>query len=162
MQMNFLTFEITEGERIGSKLLWVPEEKHLYYNKDTRKNGRIVYLCYENRLDKSNSCSARCFVDPSGKLTTNATPHSNHKNHKAKFEDLKSTSAIKNTTIQVAHVLRDLHVTVPTQHIFTREMARSVRKKCGPSVIHMRILCCLCRLYLFQIIKISEIRTYLK
>lgn len=121
--MNFLTAEIVEGKRKGSKLVWIPEENHLYYIKDER-GARKVYLCYQNREDKNSSCPARRFIDSDGQVTSNQIPHANHPNHEQIYNDLKTRSKIIQSCIQASTALEDLHVTVPTQQIFTRELAR--------------------------------------
>lgn len=126
--MDFLTAEIVEGKRKDSKLVWVVEEKYLYYKKDERSDGTVVYLCYHNRInnssDKQHPCPARRHIDSTGRVTTNQIPHSNHTDHEQLYADLKTRSGIIQSCIQTASALEGLHVTVPTQKIFTRELAK--------------------------------------
>lgn len=121
--MNFLTYEEVEGRRRGSKLIWVMEEKCLYSIKDVR-NEKRVYLCYQNQIDPTLGCSSRCSIDSSGIMSSNSIPHSNHSNHVSIYEDLKTRSNIIDSCVEAANVLKDLHVTIPNQQIFTREIAK--------------------------------------
>lgn len=121
---DFLTFEETAGRRRGSKLVWVFEEKNLYIFKEER-GGRKEYLCYQNKIDPNNvKCSARRIIDPSGKMTTGALSHSAHPNHEMFYKDLKTRSDVINGCTAAARALDHLHVTVPNQQIFTRELAK--------------------------------------
>lgn len=122
--MSSLTYEIVEGHRKGSKLLWIKEERYLYFMKDKRVDGRTVYLCYQNRFSGNGSCSARCSIDNQGALTTNKINHSCHTDHESTYKDLKTRSAIVDSCIQTATALKDLHIPVPNQQIFTRELAK--------------------------------------
>lgn len=124
MKMNFLTFEVIEGKRKNSRLIWIVEEKFLYSIKDGRADGRKVYLCYQNKIDGNSPCSARRLIDSNGVVTTNALPHSHHPDHESIYKDMKSRSGIIESCIQAATVLGDLHISVPTQQIFTRELAK--------------------------------------
>lgn len=119
--MNFLTTEVVEGKRKNSKLIWIAEEKFLYFLKDTRRDQKI-YQCYENRT--GSKCPARRIIDSNGKVTMNASPHSNHLSHESIYNDMKTRSNIIDACMQAANVLDGLHVTVPSQQIFTRELAK--------------------------------------
>lgn len=121
--MDFLTFEVVEGKRKGSQLIWINEEKFLHFKKDERA-GRKVYQCYQNKIDKNSPCSARRLIDSKGIVTTNAIPHSSHLSHGSIYSDMKTRSGIIDSCIQAATALEGLHVTVPTQQIFTRELAK--------------------------------------
>lgn len=122
--MDFLTFEVVEGKRKNSKLIWIPEEKFLYFKKDERADGRIVYLCYQNQINKDSSCPARRSIDLRGNVTTNATTHACHTDHQSLYNDMKSRSGIINRCIQAAAALEGLHVAVPNQQIFTHELSK--------------------------------------
>lgn len=122
--MDRPTFEIVEGRRRNSRLLWVPEEKMLYSIKDVRGNGQKVYLCYHNIINKFPPCSARRFIDKNGVMISNTIPHSHHMNHEAVYKDLKTRSAIIDSCVQAATAMEGLHVPVPTEKIFTRELAK--------------------------------------
>lgn len=122
IKMNFLTFEEIEGKRKNSKLIWIVEEQYLYFKKDERADGRKVYLCYQNRIDSNQPCPARRSIDSKGIVTTNTMPHSNHTDHRFIYEEMNTKSAIVNSCIQAATALKDLHVSVPNQQIFTREL----------------------------------------
>ncbi|XP_055308039.1 uncharacterized protein LOC129572142 [Sitodiplosis mosellana] len=121
--MNYFTHEFVEGHRRGSRLLWVPEEKYLYFKKDDR-SGKTIYLCYENQLQNEQICSSRRSIDSEGTMTTNSIPHSCHSNHQAVHDKLKLRSHIIDSCEHAAHALEDLHFTIPTQQIFTREVAK--------------------------------------
>lgn len=121
--MNFLSFEEVEGLRKNSKLIWIPEEKNLYFYKDQRASGTKVYLCYENRSD-AGSCPARRSIDIAGVVSTNGVSHSNHSSHEIIYENMKSRSAIIDGCIDAARSLDGLHMTIPNQQIFTREIAK--------------------------------------
>lgn len=120
-KMDFLTAEIVEGKRKNSKLVWIPEEKFLYFLKDTRHDQKI-YQCYENRT--GSQCPARRTIDSTGKVSMNALPHSHHSSHESIYNDMKTRSNIIDACTQAANVLDGLHVTVPSQQIFTRELAK--------------------------------------
>lgn len=123
--MEKFTAEVVEGMRKGSNLIWIPEEKYLYSIKDVRGDGpnqRKIHLCYENK--KGGSCPARRIIDSNGHVTTNSLPHSNHSNHELYYKDMKTRSDIINTCAQTATLLDGLHQTVPSQQIFTRELAK--------------------------------------
>lgn len=119
-----MNFEEVEGKRKGSKLIWIPIEQYLYFKKDARIDGSNVYLCYQNRLDKSQPCPARRTIDSVGTVTTNQMPHSCHGNHKSLYDDLKTRSSILDSCIQAASALEGLHMPVPNQQIFTRELSK--------------------------------------
>lgn len=63
-------------------------------------------------------------IDLEGVVTTNTIPHSCHTDHSSLYEDLKTRSAIVNSCIQAAAALEGLHVSVPNQQIFTRELSK--------------------------------------
>lgn len=121
---DFRTYEMVEGRRKGSKLLWVYEEKNLYGFKEER-SGRKEYFCYQNKIDPNGvRCSARRMIDANGIITAGVVPHSIHSNHESIYKDLKSRSDVINACSAAASALEDLHVTVPNQQIFTRELAK--------------------------------------
>lgn len=122
--MNSLTFEEVEGKRKNSKLVWIVEEQYLYFKKDERADGRKVFLCYQNRIDPSQNCPARRSIDVKGVVSTNAIPHSCHADHSSIYKDMKTKSAIVNSCIQAATALEGLHVSVPNQKIFIRELSK--------------------------------------
>lgn len=121
--MDHLTHTFVEGHRRGSRLVWVHEEKFLYFKKDER-SGKTSYLCYENQLQHSQICSSRCLIDSEGIMTKNSIPHSGHSNHQAVYDKLKTRSSIIDSCEQAASVLEDLHFTIPTQQIFNRELSK--------------------------------------
>lgn len=121
---DYLTFEEVDGRRKGSKLIWVFEEKNLYFPKEKR-SGRDEYLCYQNKIDTNGvKCSARCMIDSNRKITKGVVPHSAHSNHESIYKDLKTRSDVVNACHAAASALEDLHVSVPNQQIFIRELAK--------------------------------------
>lgn len=122
--MNFLTAEEVEGKRKNSKLIWIVEEQLLYFKKDERTDGKKVFLCYQNIIDSSQPCPARRFIDLEGVVTLNALPHICHNDHRSVYEDLKTKSGVINGCIQAAKALEGLHVSVPNQQIFIRELSK--------------------------------------
>lgn len=121
--MNFLTYQEIEGRRRGSRLMWVFEDKYLYVKKDTR-SGKRVYSCYQNQIDPKAKCASRRFIDENGIMTTNWITHTPHHDHTSIYEDLKTRSNIIDSCVEASNALRDLHVTIPNQQIFTRELAK--------------------------------------
>lgn len=119
-----MNFEEIEGKRKGSKLVWIPEEKYLYSKKDERADGKRIYLCYQNRIDENQPCPARRFIDIAGVVTTNEVPHSCHQDHNLIYKDMKTRSDVLNSCIQAASALEGLHISVPNQRIFTRELSK--------------------------------------
>lgn len=116
--MNFLSYESLEGLRKESKLIWIPEEKYMYFHKDTRVSGNRVYLCYQNRFE-NGSCKSRRRIDVKDRVETNHVLHSNHLDHEFIYEEMKSKSAITDGCIDAAkalaigfHVFKNIHVFV--------------------------------------------------
>lgn len=122
IKMDLLTYEELKGKR--SIIIWIKEEKFLYYKKDERSDGTKVYLCYQNKIDKSTACSARRSITPSGLVTKNAIPHTCHSSHESFYNDFKTRSDINESCKAASNVLDGLPISVPSRHIFTRELAK--------------------------------------
>lgn len=99
------------------------KERHLYYKHDER-SGKKIYLCYENVITPNSQCAARCFIDANGLMSLNSIPHNGHPDHTYVYDDLHTKSNIIDSVAAAAVALKDLHQTIPSQQIFTREMAK--------------------------------------
>lgn len=109
------------GKRKNSCLLYLPEEKKLFYKTSSRRDNS-EYYCYERILserDKSNGncklkCSARVSIK-NGICMRNSTQHISHDNHEKIFNDLIPANKIKT-------MCATLGASLPTHKISTKEI----------------------------------------
>lgn len=97
-----MKFVILQGLRVGSRVLYVPQDKMLYVPK-CRRRGREEFICYQTILcaqKKGNNhhqkCTARVIVeDLSKNCVRNKVPHSSHCNHEELMDIMETTNNIK-------------------------------------------------------------------
>ena len=112
-----MEFEIIEGARRGSKVLYILEEKQLYtlkceyLRKNNIKNQR--YSCYVNGCHSSVTLEngIKC-------IKYNKNSHSSHGQQEAKYRELKLKSSIKANIANNALNINDI------QSVFNEECER--------------------------------------
>lgn len=127
-----MKFEFIEGFREGCRLLWIPNEKHLYAKKNYR-NNKTEYICYQSILCASTSsegtvdrtkCTARRFIDADSELSMNSISHTIHENHQQIYNDLKSLKSMK----KVCTFLKK-NVPISSRKISEKEIYSQIKKK---------------------------------
>lgn len=98
-EYRFLTYEITAGERINSKLLFTNDEKQLYYWNRSYASGDAWVCAFKG-------CTNRVHVRPD-KMCVQKERYFNHKheNQEKKFNECKVLNIIKNKCADLSTVL---------------------------------------------------------
>lgn len=116
----------------GGDILYLKEEKHLFYRKIAR-NGNVEYACYQSILLKNKKrsksdvkvipCTARAIIH-GNECSRNKIKHSKHDNHELIFRDLETLNAVK----EKCKILQEINPIVShkasAKIIFLQEMAK--------------------------------------
>lgn len=127
--MESVSVEIISSSRSDGFLLWSAKEKHLYYKKQTHKNGKEDWICYQGMIIKTQKtamqCTSRLLVDRSN-LTAfrKRILHSDHENHLLIYKDLLTRTKIVTDCVQLKQLCEGLSMDIRANDIFTRELAK--------------------------------------
>lgn len=128
-QMADISYEIIQGHRSDSWLLWSPQEKLLYSKKRVGSNGMEDWICYQDMIRKkqpdATSCTCRLLVDRSKPTCSRKSiEHTSHMNHQLIYDDLMSRNKIIKDCSDFNALTKGLSLQVPAQDFFTRELAK--------------------------------------
>lgn len=114
----------------GGDILYLKEEKHLFYRKIER-NGSVEYACYQSILLKNKNqsksitpCTSRAKIDGNKVCSRNTICHSKHANHEVIFRDLVTLNAVKDKCRMLQEILPIESHKASAKLIFLREMAK--------------------------------------
>lgn len=122
-----MDYVLLSGYRKNSKLIYILDEKMLFRKTRTR-NQQSEYVCYQDVLSEKDperhlKCNARLKLNHiRNEYIRNETAHSNHGDHKKKFQELNLLNKIKKSCEKSGANLASHKVS--TKEIFIREMAR--------------------------------------
>lgn len=131
-KMAQLLYKKIRGKRYNSRLLWVPEEKHLFvrHRVNENRNKGEDWICYQTILRKKNkndvNCSSALHIDSKGicRRKNVRNSHTNHNNHQSIFDDLISLNNIKDDCITAKKVYEGISTSFSALDIFTRELSK--------------------------------------
>lgn len=120
------------GFKEGSSLLYLKEEKNLFFRKNKElQNGKIHWACNASNIPaiygQPDSCPARCTMDLiKSEIYRNNAAHIHEANHEIVFRDLESLNAMKNHCRYLAANFPYSAHLIPVKEIFLSEMAKFV------------------------------------
>lgn len=121
--MNRLAYSFTKGFHDGNLLVYLPEEKHLYYKTNDRPSGQQDYACYEKILNKGHNCKSRFHLSADMSCWKNNVPHSDHENHELTFKDMQTLDDMRKKCRYIVDNFPSAHK-IPLKEIFMSEMVK--------------------------------------
>lgn len=124
-------FEIIQGVRENSQLLYIFSEKKLYVRK-VKRNGATEFICYETIFGKNekknhhseNKCTARTKLFPNDMLKRMNVQHSCSIDHEMIRRDLDRRTNMKNKCKSLKKDFPEESHKFSSRFIFQRETAR--------------------------------------
>lgn len=102
--MERFNFEYITGQRLNSKLIYVPEQKQLYKKRLEYKN-KTYYICHkQNCKSKMEVFNNSDFIEKSKKFIDH-----NHADQESKYNEFKVLNTIKNQCVDSASMLSDVN-----------------------------------------------------
>lgn len=138
-----MDYEIVKGNRLNSRLLWVPSEQNLYSFK-VERCGRREYICYNDTLSAPKKktdnqehpkCTARVYLT-NGILTRNRIAHSQHNSHVPNMAKANFINIVKDKIRSIREDFPSMHDKISIDEIFMEQLAKYVcpKVKCGKSI----------------------------
>ena len=99
-----MEYQIVNGKRQTSKLLYIIEEKQLYQVK-SKRDSKVYCICY-----KKNNCKSRVVLNNGLCEKIKNTPQHNHsENAEALYNELKVLNKIKEECVAASGVIGDVN-----------------------------------------------------